>query len=124
MYEPEGYQDYPPVTFAPRRTLERPLHSLLSLIAWCEAVWMFNNPYRFFPTAVGDPDMLLNAYNALYDLGMIGVSSNGYQLTADGRYYVRQSLDAIRDEQEQLERQFAWEREYRREYSAMVADTY
>jgi len=124
----------------PRVRLDKSLLDLVGAMGWHVAVNMYNRPYETFPNPpesyIGNVfprtldfrldekvnqqywltiQLRLSAYSALFSLGMIGTNGEGYQLTADGRYYVKQGLAKMAADEERMKRQ--WERE-EREYHA------
>lgn len=132
----------------PRVKLDKPLLDLVGAIGWSEAVRMYMNPYTLYPepptrryepnciprpmgSSVGRAfnwsylqgvDWKLNAYEALLELGMIAANEEGYQLTADGRYYVAKGLAKLKADDERLKRQF--EREEREYYAHSHMDVW
>lgn len=127
--------------WTPRVKLDKPLLNLVGAIGWSVAVGMYQRPYDMFPeppamryernviprpmgsmvgrsfnwTYFEKVQFKLNAYERLLSLGVIATNGEGYQLTADGRYYVKQGLAKMAADEERMKRQ--WERE-EREYHA------
>lgn len=93
--------DYDELDYQPRRQLRQPIAIILGTFGLSIFRWMFEHPYEsYLPEHTtksylpfGRHDILFVVY-ALSD-GLIEIvkSSDGYQLTADGRYYMAQYLE-------------------------------
>lgn len=134
MTAPDDYEL--PDEHHPRRSLKVPL-SELSQIAFKELKAMYDNPFQPFPQQENRwkhrAAELIAQYGFLYSLDLIGLdgTGQGYQLTADGRYYMRLHLEAEEQHQRKQERDYQallriieWEQQHLGEWRWLVADTY
>lgn len=98
MNQPDDYNES---NTQPRHILKGSIRSHASGTGWDIARWLFDNPWKGYTIVSyvnGDHGYKAEILVKLLDLGLIAQAHNGYQLTADGRYYVARDLEQERED--------------------------